>query len=289
MPKRTRKLIDMLQIRLAGASVKRGARRGRFLSSKRGMTFLLGVSLSVGGVSEAFNDVHFLVRKDLDQVRVVEQSRSGSKVVARIRGQFAANSVYKLSRFLPDRYISQELNLFDHGWLASRDQSSGFGQKLTFINDSIRREFFSATIPFGALIHAKAEKYEVDPALVAAVMETESRFIEGARSGVGAQGLMQLMPRTGQWMGARNLYDPDQNVDAGVKYLKYLEGRFDGDLTHTIAAYNAGEGTVKRYGGVPPYRETRSYVKKVLLNYQKRNHQMREFEKKSAALPVPPV
>ena len=94
---------------------------------------------------------------------------------------------------------------------------------------------------------------------------------------------MQLMPRTGKWMGARNLYDPEQNVDAGVKYLKYLDKRFDGNLKKTIAAYNAGEGTVKRYGGIPPYRETRTYVKKVLKNYEKRNQQLRDFEQRTAA------
>jgi soluble lytic murein transglycosylase-like protein len=88
---------------------------------------------------------------------------------------------------------------------------------------------------------------------------------------------MQLMPRTGRWMGARNLYDPEQNIDAGTRYLKYLSGRFDGNQTKIIAAYNAGEGNVQRYGGVPPYRETRTYVKKVLKNYEKRNEELKRY------------
>ena len=99
-------------------------------------------------------------------------------------------------------------------------------------------------------------------------MQTESNFKPTARSGVGAQGLMQLMPKTGRWMGGKNLNNPADNVRAGTKYLKYLNERFDGDETKVLAAYNAGEGNVRRYGGVPPFKETRNYVKKV-ANAQK--------------------
>jgi soluble lytic murein transglycosylase-like protein len=129
--------------------------------------------------------------------------------------------------------------------------------------EAVKEEFFKKEIPFGQLIYKEAVKNDLDPALVAAVVKTESRFIPTARSGAGAQGLMQLVPRTGRWMGAKNLMNPTQNVQAGTKYLKYLNERFDGDETKVIAAYNAGEGNVKRFGGVPPFKETRSYVKKV--------------------------
>jgi soluble lytic murein transglycosylase-like protein len=78
-------------------------------------------------------------------------------------------------------------------------------------------------------------------------------------------------------MGARNLYDPDQNVEAGVRYLKYLQERFDGNLKKTIAAYNAGEGTVRRYDGVPPYRETRNYVKNVMKRYEKNSRELQKY------------
>ena len=76
------------------------------------------------------------------------------------------------------------------------------------------------------------------------------------------------------------IYDPEQNIDAGVKYIKYLQGRFNGNLTQTIAAYNAGEGNVLRYRGVPPFRETRTYVKKVLKNYDKRTKQLEDYKKR---------
>lgn len=133
------------------------------------------------------------------------------------------------------------------------------------------------SIPFGELIKTAAEKHEVDPILVLAVIEAESSFEKEARSPRGALGLMQLMPSTGRWMGARNLLDPEQNIEAGTRYLKYLESRFKGDLDRQLAAYNAGEGTVRRYGGIPPYRETRQYVTRVMENYERRTAELAEI------------
>src|SRR5258708_36896823 len=109
------------------------------------------------------------------------------------------------------------------------------------INSTIRRDFFQNAVPFGAIIHKNALKYDVDPALVAAVVETASRFRSGARSQVGARGLMQIMPRTGRWLGARNLDDPEQNVEAGTKYLKYLQVGFDGNVRNALAVYSGRE------------------------------------------------
>lgn len=141
-------------------------------------------------------------------------------------------------------------------------------QKLAIVTEKVREDFFKTEVPFGSLIYHEAKKHDLKPELVAAVVEAESQFKPTARSGPGAVGLMQLMPRTGKWMGARDLTNPKQNVAAGTKYLKYLEKRFDGNETKMIAAYNAGEGNVKRFGGVPPFKETKNYVKKV-KNYEK--------------------
>ncbi len=140
-------------------------------------------------------------------------------------------------------------------------------KKLTIVTEKVREDFFRKEVPFGAIIYKEAKKNNVRPELVAAVVQAESRFKPTARSGAGAVGLMQLVPRTGRWMGARDLTNPQQNVAAGAKYLKYLTERFDGNETKIIAAYNAGEGNVKRFGGVPPFKETRNYVKKV-RNYE---------------------
>lgn len=131
------------------------------------------------------------------------------------------------------------------------------------ITEQARENFFRTEIPFGSIIYSEAKKNNLDPALVAAVVKTESQFKPTAKSGAGARGLMQLMPKTGAWMGATNLMNPADNVKAGAKYLKYLNERFDNDPVKVLAAYNAGEGNVRRYGGVPPFRETQNYVKKV--------------------------
>lgn len=144
-------------------------------------------------------------------------------------------------------------------------------KKLSLITEKVREDFFRKEVPFGSIIYSEAKKNNVRPELVAAVVEAESRFKPAARSGAGAVGLMQLVPRTGRWMGARDLTNPAQNIAAGTKYLKYLSDRFDGNETKIIAAYNAGEGNVKRFNGVPPFRETQNYVEKV-RNYEQDYH-----------------
>lgn len=144
-------------------------------------------------------------------------------------------------------------------------------QQLSVFTEKVREEFFRTEVPFGSIIYTEAKRNNLRPELVAAVVEAESRFKPTARSGAGAVGLMQLVPRTGRWMGARDLTNPTQNITAGTKYLKYLNERFDGNETKVIAAYNAGEGNVKRFGGVPPFRETRNYVAKV-QNYEQEYH-----------------
>jgi hypothetical protein len=140
-------------------------------------------------------------------------------------------------------------------------------KKMAVMTEQVRQDFFAKEVPFGSIIYKEAKKNGVRPELVAAVVQAESRFKPTARSGAGAIGLMQLVPRTGKWMGAKDLTNPAQNVAAGAKYLKYLNERFDGNETKVIAAYNAGEGNVKRFGGVPPFKETRKYVVKV-RNYE---------------------
>ena len=117
------------------------------------------------------------------------------------------------------------------------------------------------------IVREAAERHNMDPALLNAVISTESGWNPQAVSRKGAVGLMQLIPETAQRFGVGNPYDPAQNVEAGTTYLKTLLDRYDGDLNKSLAAYNAGEHAVDRSGGVPAFRETRQYVQKVTNAY----------------------
>jgi soluble lytic murein transglycosylase-like protein len=138
-----------------------------------------------------------------------------------------------------------------------------------FVPDEVLEEV--AVPPGGDLREvaaAAARRHGLDPELVLAVVSVESGFRPGAVSPKGAQGLMQLMPRTAASLGVEDSFDPAQNLDGGARHLGQLLTLYDGDLVKALAAYNAGEGAVHRHGGVPPYRETRAYVKKVLEQYR---------------------
>jgi soluble lytic murein transglycosylase-like protein len=141
-------------------------------------------------------------------------------------------------------------------------------QRVASVAEKVKENFFKKEIPFGSLIYSEAKKNDLAPELVAAVVHTESKFKPTARSHAGAVGLMQLVPRTGRWLGAKDLTNPAQNVMAGTKYLRYLNDQFGGNQEKVIAAYNAGEGNVRRFRGIPPFRETRQYVEKV-RNFQR--------------------
>jgi soluble lytic murein transglycosylase-like protein len=116
--------------------------------------------------------------------------------------------------------------------------------------------------PYGEIIAAVSQAHGVDPMLVRALIQVESNYKARARSPRGAMGLMQLMPSTAREYRVRNPFDPRSNIEAGIKHLKTLIDRFGIELA--LAAYNAGEGAVKKFNGVPPYRETRNYVSKIL-------------------------
>jgi soluble lytic murein transglycosylase-like protein len=110
-------------------------------------------------------------------------------------------------------------------------------------------------------------RYGVDPVLIYSIMHRESAFKKMAVSYKGASGLMQLMPATAARFGVRNIFDPSQNIEAGTRYMRWLLNRFGGDVGLALAGYNAGEGAVDKYRGVPPYRETQEYVKRISERY----------------------
>ena len=147
-----------------------------------------------------------------------------------------------------------------------RDRSSSFELFRRYHAEEERYELLRQ-VPYGESIRRAAERHGIDGLLLASMVEVESAFNPQAVSYRGAVGLMQLMPTTATSLTAEELLDPELNVDRGARYLRRLLKRYDGDLELALAAYNAGPGNVRRYGGIPPFQETQNYVQKVLSLY----------------------
>ncbi len=137
-----------------------------------------------------------------------------------------------------------------------------------FVPDEVLEELDVPGADLQALAVAAARRHGLDPRLVLAVISVESGFRPQAVSPKGAQGLMQLMPTTAGALGVGDAFDPEQNLEGGVRHLGSLLSLYDGDLRRALAAYNAGEGAVARHNGVPPYAETQAYVRRVLQQYR---------------------
>jgi hypothetical protein len=165
-------------------------------------------------------------------------------------------------------FAGDEINPLASGALVTLARPGrGFGL-FRSVDGSRQRQRLMATLPYGHLIQEAADQYRLDSLLLAAVVQAESGFDPRAVSPRGARGLMQLMPATAAHYGAVELTDPRTNVRVGARYLRELLVRFDDDVELALAAYNAGPANVLRYGGVPPFRETRGYVKRVLSAYR---------------------
>lgn len=150
----------------------------------------------------------------------------------------------------------KDSNMYDGG---SSSSSNNYGSSAAS-NSGSRNAYDS-------YIRASAERHGVDPALMKAMMHTESAFNPNARSPVGAQGLMQLMPATARRFQVSNPWNPADNIEGSAKYIAWLMRRFNNNVEHAVAGYNAGEGNVDKYGGIPPFKETRNYVQKVMSRY----------------------
>lgn len=135
-------------------------------------------------------------------------------------------------------------------------------QPQNFSVEVVKEHFFRTYVPYGSIIYREARRHNLPPELVAAVVEAESDFRPRLISHANAQGLMQIIPSTGRLMGAADLFNPAENIAAGTKYLRYLHNRFS-DQRMVLAAYNAGEGNVEKFGGIPPFPETQNYLRRV--------------------------
>ncbi|HEY7162705.1 MAG TPA: lytic transglycosylase domain-containing protein [Acidobacteriota bacterium] len=194
--------------------------------------------------------------------------------------------------FLVREYIVRTA-LIDFKWLVLPTE---WREGLTFKSDQqpaeltpveVQDTVTAADLPlpqfrYASLVLPLSEKYGMDWKLVAAVMAIESNYNPRAVSSKGAIGLMQLMPSTAALyrVSSKELFNPKKNIEAGVLHLKMLNDRYDGDLSRVIAAYNSGEGAVDRYNGVPPYRYTRAFVRRVMARYQ--SHVQNELQAASA-------
>lgn len=215
----------------------RAARRATGSLKARGIAILVSVPLALGALEFPSEAMHLAVTTP----RQAYEAAESSAVVAPV-----AND---LPIFTTDAVRDQFLERSDET------------QRVTL--DMVKEQFFRAHVPYGSIIYREARRNQLPPELVAAVVESESDFRPSLISHKNAQGLMQIIPSTAEFIGAGDLFNPADNIAAGTKYLRYLHKRFNGDQRMVLAAYNAGEGNVEKFGGIPPFPETVNYLRRV--------------------------
>ena len=194
------------------------------------------------------------------------------------------------SRFDPDLDNSLSGTKFDNT-LSRALQENESVNKSQYVLSPHAKNFKYTTIrgDIENLINKHANKNNLDPSLVKAVVQAESNYNPNAVSPVGAQGLMQLMPSTAKNLGVNDSFNPEQNIAGGTTYLRNMIDRF-GSVPLALAAYNAGPGAVEKYGGVPPYKETQNYVNKIMNNVKTQKEMTGLNKYKQVALPdAPPI
>ena len=208
----------------------RGAKHFATRASARGIALLLGVPLALGTLDLPTEAMDLRTPANVERPRIVRARAAEFPIFTtpNMRDQFMASDG-----------VARAFNL-----------------------EAVKEQFFRTHIPYGAIIYREAKRHNVPPELVAAVVEAESDFRPGLISHKNAQGLMQILPSTGRYLGAHDLFDPHVNIATGTRYLRYLLNRF-GDQRLALAAYNAGEGNIAKFGGVPPFAETQNYLRKV--------------------------
>ncbi len=229
----------------------RVARRAAGTLKARGIALLVGVPLAFGALELPTEAMNITSLATMTNAFMSEQR------------------VPTIARPAPDAPVGEALPIFTTA--AVREQFLlPERERQDFSIEIVKEQFFKAHVPYGSIIYREARRHNLAPELVAAIVEAESDFRPRLISHKNAQGLMQIVPETGRLMGAGDLFNPSENIAAGTKYLRYLFDRF-GDQRMVLAAYNAGEGNVERFGGIPPFPETINYLHRV----NSRTHQYR--------------
>ena len=225
-------------------------RRRRTTSRGPGLPALLSmVLLSAPSISSA----ELVVMTDGQVLKVESFERQDDRILLGLReGGRLTLSIGRVARILEDEIVDQP---------PAEERYAVGDLGLWFEGSAVIPD-----TPFGELIYETSRRFEVNPSLVAAMVRAESAFDAGAVSPKGAMGLLQLMPATATRFGLQQaqVFDPASNLEAGVRYIKWLGERYAGDLVLVLAGYNAGEAMVERHAGVPPFRETDNYIQRVL-------------------------
>jgi soluble lytic murein transglycosylase-like protein len=229
-------------LRRSARAVTRAANHVR----RNGIAFLVGVPLAFGAIG------------------IPIEAMNTAAPAATLRQRFAAFETFA-SRARSFRVITPRVR---------QDFLSPDAAPRTLSVETAKEAFFSARVPYGSIIYREAKKNHLAPELVAAVVEAESDFRVRLVSQKSATGLMQIVPETGRLLGVDDLFNPDENIAAGTKYLRYLIDRFR-DPVIALAAYNAGEGTVERCRCVPAYGETQEYIRRVNAHARTYREQVR--------------
>lgn len=232
----------------------------------------LGISSSInltlariGSIEGNFQALEGIAQQidDVQNSQVQEIQKDFKKVLDKVSDTKTPEKEWEKAQELVEEITSDDTTIQNEA------QKKEVEEKKEAIELKSKLDLKSQMTDIDEIIQTYSDKYDVDSDFIKAIIKQESGFNKSATSKKGAMGLMQLMPQTAKSLGVIDAYNPSQNIEGGVKHLKNLLNKYDNNRELALAAYNAGEGAVKKYGGIPPYKETQNYVKAIMSSYYK--------------------